>query len=716
MTTADEPHLDARAGLDVRPLLDALSGPRAGLSADLRLALNLVDSMPVPVFFKGRDGRYLGMNRAWEAFFGMPKETYLGKTVEDLYPNNVGITSQHNAVDEELWRTPGSRSYQAQVVGRDGRMRHILMFKATFAEEPGKPAYMVGTIVEITERRRAEQRHAIEAAATRLLGEAETLSDAIRGIIQAVCEEIGWACGARWRLDEAGKALKCVETWGIDDPSIRNFLENGAQNRFAPSSAGLVRRVLASGEPVWIEDVTRQADFLRARLASVAGLRAAFALPIRIGRRVLGAIEFYARAPHPEETWLLQLSTGLGSQIGQLMARRETEEALRESETRFRRLSALSSDWYWEQDENLRFTSMSGGMLDTVGAKPEDYVGKTRWEDTAIGLSEAEWEQHKATLHARLPFHDFEFGRTRADGSVFYVSISGEPVFDAEGRFRGYRGVGRDITRRKLAQAALRDAHDELEHKARELARSNEELQQFAYVASHDLQEPLRMISSYTQLLERRYRDKLDTDAHEFMEFIVDGAARMKQLIEDLLAYSRVGTRGKPFQRVDCEAAFEKAVANLRGAIELSGATITHDPLPSAIGDQGQLVQVFQNLIGNAVKFRGDAAPVVHVGARHAASGCQYFVKDQGIGIDPQYFERIFLMFQRLHSKAEYPGTGIGLAICKKIVDRHGGRLWVESQPGKGCTFLFTLSPQPAPEEASLAWESSRGIVGLTQD
>ncbi len=701
----------AGAGLDVRPLLDALLGPRGAVPTDLQLALNLVEAMPIPVFFKDRDGRYLGMNRAWEAFFGMPKQTYLGKTVEDLYPNNAGITDKHHEVDQELWRNPGTRSYHAQVVGRDGRMRHILMFKATFADAPGSARYMVGTIVEITERHQAEQRHAIEAAATRLLGEAETVSEAIRGILQVVCEQIGWACGARWRLDEASQGLRCEETWGIDDPKIAEFLKNGPRNRFVPSGQGLIRRVLATGDAVWITDVTQQQDFLRAQLAAEAGLRAAFALPIRIGRRVLGAIEFYAPAPHPEEPWLLQLSTGLGSQIGQLMVRRQAEDALRESETRFRRLSALSSDWYWEQDENLRFVSLSGGMLKTVGASPEEYVGKTRWEDTAIGLSEAEWEQHKATLRAHLPFQDFEFGRQRPDGSVFYVSISGEPVFDPAGAFRGYRGVGRDITRRKLAQAALRGAHDQLERKAHELARSNEELQQFAYVASHDLQEPLRMISSYTQLLERRYRDRLDSDASEFMGFIVDGAARMKQLIEDLLAYSRVGTRGRAFQSVDCQAAFDKAVANLRGAIEQSGARITHDPLPSVLGDTGQLVQLLQNLIANAIKFRGDAAPVVHLGARQSGEGWIFSVKDEGIGIDPQYFERIFLMFQRLHSKADYPGTGIGLAICKKIVDRHGGRIWVESQPGRGCTFFFTLCAQPTPEDGALDWESSKGIV-----
>jgi len=228
--------------------------------------------------------------------------------------------------------------------------------------------------------------------------------------------------------------------------------------------------------------------------------------------------------------------------------------------------------------------------------------------------------------------------------------------------------------------------------KARELTRSNEELQQFAYVASHDLQEPLRMVSSYTQLLVRRYGDKLDGDAKEFMEFIVDGAARMKQLIEDLLAFSRVGTRGRDFQKVASGAALSKALANLRGAQDASGAVVTHDAMPEVLADSVQLTQLFQNLLGNAMKFHGAEAPRIHVGAESREQVWVFTVRDNGIGLDPQYADRIFMMFQRLHNKAEYPGTGIGLAICKKIAERHGGRIWVESQLGQGSTFGFTLA------------------------
>ncbi len=200
------------------------------------------------------------------------------------------------------------------------------------------------------------------------------------------------------------------------------------------------------------------------------------------------------------------------------------------------------------------------------------------------------------------------------------------------------------------------------------------------------------MISSYTQLLERRYADKLDANAREFMDFIVDGAARMKQLIEDLLAYSRVGTRGREFQTTSSGAALAKALANLRAAQEASAAVVTHDKMPEVLADGAQLTQVFQNLIGNAMKFRGTEAPRVHVSAETRDEVWVFSVRDNGIGLDTQYADRIFMMFQRLHNKTEYPGTGIGLAIVKKIVERHGGRIWVESDPGKGSTFGFTIT------------------------
>jgi signal transduction histidine kinase len=275
----------------------------------------------------------------------------------------------------------------------------------------------------------------------------------------------------------------------------------------------------------------------------------------------------------------------------------------------------------------------------------------------------------------------------------------------------------------KAAEAALRQSRDELEglvaqrteelreanahlsvelderrwaeyrlaQYASDLARSNAELEQFAYVASHDLQEPLRMVASFSQLLAKRYRDKLDQDAQEFINFAVDGATRMQTLINDLLAYSRVGIRGKPFRPTHGEAVFKMAVDNLARAIAHSGAIITHDPLPTICGDEVQLIQLFQNLIANAVKFHGQEPPQVHISARRQDAEWVFAVRDNGIGMAPEQQERIFSIFQRLHHRSEYPGTGIGLAICKKIVERHGGKIWVESEVGRGSTFYFTV-------------------------
>jgi len=244
----------------------------------------------------------------------------------------------------------------------------------------------------------------------------------------------------------------------------------------------------------------------------------------------------------------------------------------------------------------------------------------------------------------------------------------------------------------KKEEAILRKREEQLKQLVARLERSNEELERFAYIASHDLQEPLRMISSFTQLLARKYHDKLDQEANEYIAFAVDGAKRMQLLITDLLAYSRVATKGKRFERTHLKSVVDQAIQNLGVLIQEKGAQITTTDLPDVTVDQREFLQLFQNLIANAIKFNNQIPPVVNVSAvRRSNQEWLFTVEDNGIGIAPEFHDQIFLIFQRLHSKEDYDGTGVGLAICKKIVERHGGKIWVESEVGKGAKFCFTI-------------------------
>lgn len=265
-----------------------------------------------------------------------------------------------------------------------------------------------------------------------------------------------------------------------------------------------------------------------------------------------------------------------------------------------------------------------------------------------------------------------------------------------------YRTVQQETRDRKQAETSFRQLNEQLEAKVQErtselnetnasLLHSNRELEQFAYVASHDLQEPLRAVNSYAQLIVRKYQGNLDAKADKYLGYIMDGATRMQQLIDDLLSFSRVGTRGKPLEPTEGEAVLSQVLDNLQIAIAQSHAVVTHDPLPTIMGDEIQLIQLLQNLISNAIKFRREEPPKVHVSAEHRENEWIFSVRDNGIGMEPEYFDRIFMIFQRLHSRSEYPGTGIGLAVCKKIVERHRGRIWLESTPGVGTTFYFTI-------------------------
>ncbi len=364
--------------------------------------------------------------------------------------------------------------------------------------------------------------------------------------------------------------------------------------------------------------------------------------------------------------------------------RKLAEAAARRSEDKYRNILETIQEGYFEVDLAGNFVFWNESLVHLLGYRHERMAGLNYRAYTRDAHSAAVFEVFSQVYRTGQPVTSFGWDIVRPDGTRRYAEASAGPVRGEDDEIVGFRGIVRDVT-------ARRSAEDRLESKSRELARSNEELRQFAYVASHDLQEPLRMVAGYTQLLASRYEGKLDGEADLFIRYTVEGVSRMQALIRDLLDYSRVQTHGRTFEVASMDTALEWALANLETGIEMSGATITSDALPDVRADPSQIGQLFQNLIGNALKFRGERPLEIHIGSHKRGGEWQVFIRDNGIGVDAEDRSRIFDIFQRLHSRDEFDGTGIGLAICKRIIERHGGRIWTEPSPGQGATFVFTL-------------------------
>ncbi len=702
---------------------------------------------------------------------------------------------------------------------KDGRYRWFETRGKATRDDAGKILRMVGATSDITERKLANQRLAIQYAVTRVLSDSQSLDDAVRRIMQAICEGLGWDLGAIWQVSRPENVLRCVNLWHAPDRNPGDFLTVIRESAFAPG-AGIPGRVWQRGEPLWIPDLALDQNFPRRPQAAIAGLHAAFAFPLRRGSEVLGVLEAFSHEIQEPDEELLQMMNGIGSQIGLFIERREAEAELARSEQKYRQLFESSRDAIMTLfPPEWKFTSANAATIELFGVRDEQqFVSVGPWNlsperqpdgelsstaaqraiETAMerGSHFFEWTHQRldgapffatvlltrieldgktglqatvrditqqkraeeelglvsnrlqlATRAASVGVWDFDpvnnilvwddamfrvFGITRESFAGTYqawqatvhpddlpreldrvqMALRGEREFDSEFRviwpdksihhIKANASVFRDAAGKAVRMigtnwdiTAQKRAEEELAHTVAELARSNADLVQFASAASHDLQEPLRAVVGCVELLERRYRDKLDDQAREWIHLTVDGARRMQTLIRDLLAYSRVGTRGKSFEETDSGAALNAALANLATAIRESGAAITHDPLPSVVADPTQLTQLFQNLIGNALKFCKERRPEIRISAKRDSGSWRFSVRDNGIGIEPQYRGRIFEIFQRLHTRAEYPGTGIGLAICQRIVERHGGRIWVESELGKGSTFHFTIPKVP---------------------
>ncbi len=673
-------------------------------------------------------GILVDCNRAACELVGREKSELVGEHQRVLHPPET-IEGEFSRTFREHLQEKAGQVLETQIVTREGEIRDVAIKASLF--EIGGRRVLQGIFRDITERKRAEERLARRAAQLALLNDIgrqiaalTDLNTVLERAARLVQENFGYhhvglftVDHEKGRLVMRARAGKFVHLFPLE-----HWLELGQ---------GMVGWVGAQGKTLLANDVDAEPRYVNL-YPDIIPTKSELSVPIRVGQEIVGVLDVQSDQRNAFSENDVRVLETLADQIAVAIENARLYERVRkvgESEHSLReRLGALHEvsielskaptfdDLCRQAVElgrsRLGFDRLGIWFLDQdrqflVGSFGTDEKGQLRDErGSRLPVAIQEASMTILTSRASLVFEPDEPLRDGAGTIVGRGWLAIAAIRDAE-KVIGYISADNLLRSLPVDEHQLeilklygitlghlctrKRAEEALAQKAQELARSNADLQHFAYIASHDLQEPLRMVTSYLQLLERRYKEQFDTDAREFIAYAVDGVTRMQGLINALLSYSRVGTRGKPFAPTDCAVILERALTNLKVAIEESNAVVTHDPLPTVMADDVQLTQVFQNLIGNAVKFRGKRTPQVHVGAQRGKGEWIFSVRDNGIGIDPQHFERIFMIFQRLHTQDEYPGAGIGLAVCKKIVERHGGRIWVESLPGQGSTFYFTI-------------------------
>jgi PAS domain S-box-containing protein len=632
----------------IRDVTASKAAERALRTSEIKFR-GILESAPDAMVIADGQGRIVLVNAETERLFGYRREELIGKRVDILVPER--FRGEHPQHREGYTAHPRNRLMGE---GRDlwGLRKDNTEFPVEISLSPietPEGTLISSAIRDVTASKTAKQ--ALRASEIKFRGILESAPDAMviadaQGRIVLVNAETERMFGYR-REDLAGQLVDVLvpERFRGKHPQHREGYTAHPRNR-----------LMGEGRDLW-------------------GLRKDNTeFPIEIGLSPLESSEG------------ILVTAAIRDVSVRKAGEKHLAQMVRELSVKHRLLDSVvegTTDFVYIRDLENRFTLANSALAKLFGRNVNEVVGKSLCELIPNDRYDVVAQSDQEILRTGATCTIEEIAEI--DGITRFFLTTKGPYRDADQKTVGTLGISREITERKKSEQYLVKTVGELK-------RSNDELQQFAYVASHDLQEPLRMVASYTQLLAKRYLGRLDSDADAYIAYAVDGCNRMQGLIQDLLTYSRAGTVGGTHREISSENALNEALANLRATIEESGAVVTHDSLPVITMDATQLVQVFQNLVGNAVKYRCPEVPRVHVtAAKNAGNEWIFAVRDNGLGIDPQYFERIFVLFQRLHGRNEFTGTGIGLAICKKIVERLGGRIWVKSQPEKGSTFYFAL-------------------------
>lgn len=635
----------------------------------------VTDSVPAWIGYLDRDLRYRFANRRHADLDGAALPV-VGRHLREVIGDEAFLRAEPHLATAMKGQEV---SFEDMFVA-SGETRRVVVRCVPDLDDAGRVRGLYSLAFDETERLDAEDQMGKALAAAEAIGRVLRLGldsaplDAVLGETLREILSLPWLRierrGAIFLFEEGRERLRMAAHSGLPDALVDRCRE------IAPGEC-LCGAAALSGEIVFRPHVEPGENHRFQNMVP----HGHYCVPIKVGGRTVGVLNAYLRADHPhdadEEGFLAMMADTLGFVI----ARKQADVQLQQSRNLSRALMDASIDAAFLIDPAGRMLAANGVVSARFGKPMDELVGANIFDLFPPALAEKRRTDLGKVLETRAELRMVD----ERQGLVLDNHVV--PILDeATGAVSRIAVFSRDITEQ-------RQAEEKIGAMVRALEASNAELRHFAYLASHDLQEPLRTITTYVQLLERRYRDRLDEDAVEFIGFAADAAKRMQALIKGLLEYSRVDTKGRPLAPTDLERTLGTVLDNLRVRIAESAAEVSHDPLPMIDADDLQMTQLFQNLIGNALKYcPPDRPPRVHVGAERRTDGWEFSVRDNGIGIMARDFERIFLIFQRLHTAQEFEGTGIGLAVCRKIVERHGGKIWVESEPGKGSAFRFTLS------------------------